>query len=143
MKIRSGLDKLSDTAVKQDARELRHFGLLLGMLVVIVFAGIPYLRRHVILSWPWLIAMVIWVLALAAPDALSQLHRGWIRVGEALGWLNTRVILSLIYVIAIIPIGMVMRLAGRDPMARKFDPAAESYRVASKQRRSSHLEQPF
>jgi hypothetical protein len=113
------------------------------MLVVIVFAGIPYLRRHVILGWPWLIAVVVWVLALAVPGALSHLHRGWTRFGEALGWFNTRIILTLIYVIAIVPIGMVMRLTGRDPMARKFDPSAGSYRVASKQRRSSHLEQPF
>jgi hypothetical protein len=139
----SGPDKLVAPAVTPEARELRRFGLLLGTLVVVVFAGIPFLRHHKISGWPWLVAVVLWAPALAMPAALSYLHRGWTRLGEALGWLNTRVILSLLYLIAVVPIGLVMRLAGRDPMARKFDPAADSYRVPSKQRRSTHLEQPF
>ena len=138
----SGIDQL-EVPVKADPRELRHFGLLLGTLVVVVFAGIPFLRRHVLSGWPWLVAAVLWIPALAMPSALGYLHRGWTRLADVLGWLNTRVILSLLYFIAIVPIGLVMRLAGRDPMKRKFDPAAKSYRVASKQRRSDHLEQPF
>jgi Saxitoxin biosynthesis operon protein SxtJ len=140
---RNGLNQPVIPVVKPEARELRRFGLLLGTLVVAGFAGIPFLRRHVIVGWPWLIAALLWTPALVAPAALHYLHRGWTHLGEALGWLNTRVILSLLYVIAVVPIGMVMRLAGHDPMEREFDPMADSYRVASKQRRSSHLEHPF
>ena len=139
----SGLNMLVTPVVQSEARELRRFGLLLGTLVVVGFAGIPFLRYHVVLGWPWLVAALLWIPALVAPAALHYLHRGWTHLGEALGWLNTRVILSLLYVIAFVPIGLVMRLAGRDPMERNFDPAADSYRVASKPRRSSHLEHPF
>ncbi len=130
-------------STKPEAQELRRFGLLLGTLILVVFAGIPFVRHHAVLAWPWLIAALLWILALAAPAALRYLHRGWTRLGEALGWLNTRVILSLLYIIAVVPIGLLIRLTGRDPMKRKFDSAASSYRVTSKQRRSSHLEQPF
>jgi hypothetical protein len=129
--------------VRPSVRELRRFGLLLGALVVILFAGIPFLRRHLVLVWPWLTAIMLWLPALIAPDVLTYPHRGWTRLGELLGWLNARVILSLLYIIAIVPIGLVMRLAGRDPMQRKFDPTARTYRIASKQRRRDHLEQPF
>jgi hypothetical protein len=129
--------------MKTDARELRHFGLLLGALAVIVFAGIPFLRRHMVVAWPWVMAAMIWVPALIAPGALYYPHRGWTRLGEALGWVNTRVILSLLYFVAVLPIGLVMRLARHDPMQRRFDPGVGTYRVASKHRRSSHLEQPF
>jgi hypothetical protein len=130
-------------ASKPDSRELRHFGLVLGGLIVAIFAGLPLLRRHVILGWPWLIAAALWVLALIAPAVLSYLHRGWTRLGEALGWLNTRVILSLLYIIVVVPIGVVMRLFGRDPMKRKYEPSVDSYRVVSKRREPGHLEQPF
>lgn len=108
-----------------------------------MFAGIPLLRRHIVLRWPWLIAATLWILALIAPRALGYLHRGWTLLGSGLGWLNTRVILSLLYFLAVLPIGVVMRLAGRDPMRRKFEPAASTYRVQSKPRRSDHLEQPY
>jgi Saxitoxin biosynthesis operon protein SxtJ len=134
---------LTAATVKPTVEELRHFGFMLGGLIVVVFAGIPFLRRHVIVVWPWLAAMMLWLPALIAPGALTYPHRGWTRVGEALGWLNARLILSLLYLIAVVPIGLVMRLAGRDPMQRKFDSTARTYRVASKQRRSSHLEQPY
>ncbi|HJU12078.1 MAG TPA: SxtJ family membrane protein [Candidatus Binataceae bacterium] len=136
---RSGLDGQPAST----ASELRHFGFLLGVLIVIVFFGIPLLRRHAIVMWPWLAAIALWIPALVAPHWLHYPQRGWATLGEALGWLNTRVILSLVYFIAVLPIGMMMRLMGRDPMQRKPDAAASSYRVASKQRRSTHLEQPF
>ena len=141
--FRTLLEKLVAHTVKPDTRELRHFGFLLGALVVAIFAGIPFFRRHVMLGWPWLVAVALWLPALIAPAALGYLHRGWTQLGGALGWFNTRVILSLLYVIAVVPIGLIMRLIGRDPMARKYDPALDSYRVPSKQRPSSHLEQPF
>jgi hypothetical protein len=136
---RAGLDNLKAST----ARELRHFGFLLGFLIVLLFSGIPFLRHHTLVVWPWLAAIALWIPALVAPGWLSYSRRGWTALGEALGWLNTRVILSLVYFIVVMPIGLLMRLAGRDPMQRKRDPAASSYRVPSKQRRSSHLEQPF
>jgi hypothetical protein len=129
--------------MKTDAQELRHFGLLLGLLVVIIFAGIPFLRRHMLVGWPWAIAAILWVAALIIPRVLTYPHRGWTRLGEVLAWINTRVILSVLYFVVLMPIGAIMRLVGHDPMQQKFDSARGSYRVASRQRRSSHLEQPF
>jgi hypothetical protein len=135
--------RLMTASVKPTARELRHFGFLLGTLVIIVFAGIPLLRRHLVLAWPWLIAITLWLPALLAPRMLRYPHRGWAMLGEALGWLNTRIILSLLYFLAVLPIGLVMRLAKRDPMQRKLNPAAPSYRINCRPLRSSHLEQPY
>ncbi len=130
-------------AVDADVQELRRFGLLLGALLAAIFGGIPLLRHHSTPVWPWVIGAVLWLGALLAPTALGYLHRGWARLSGALGWINTRVILSLLYAIAVVPIGLVMRLVGRDPMVRKFDPTLESYRIPSKQRSPSHLERPF
>ena len=108
-----------------------------------VFGGIPLLRHHRTPLWPWIVAILLWLAAMLAPAALRQVHRGWTRLGIALGWLNTRVILTLVYAIAVVPIGFAMRLARRDPMARKFDPARESYRVPSRRRPPANLEKPF
>jgi hypothetical protein len=130
-------------SAKADTRDLRHFGLLLGVLFAAVFSGIPLLRHHSVRIWPWAIAAALWLPALFAPTVLSYPHRGWTLLGGVLGWVNTRVILSLLYMIAIVPIGLVMRLLGRDPMLRKIDPALESYRIPSRRRSARHLERPF
>jgi fatty acid desaturase len=130
-------------SVKADLRELRHFGLLLGVLFAVVFAGIPFLRHHSLRIWPWAVAAALWLPALFAPTALGYPYRGWTTLGRAMGWVNTRVILSLLYIIAIVPIGFLMRLLGRDPMRREIDPAVASYRIRSRRRSANHLERPF
>jgi hypothetical protein len=40
-------------------------------------------------------------------------------------------------------VGLVLKLMGKDPMARKFDETAASYRVPSHARRKDHMERPF
>ena len=74
---------------------------------------------------------------------LRYLHSAWTRLGWVLGWVNTRVILTLIFALLIVPLGVVMRLFGRDRMARDLHPAAASYRSIPRQRNASDMEHPY
>ena len=125
------------------AKELRTFGLVLGALFAVFFGVWPLLRHRGGPLWPWIVAGVLWLCALIWPAALSYLHRGWARLGLALGWVNTRVILTLLFAISIVPAGLVMRLCGRDRMARKLDPNCATYRVPSRQRADKDMEHPY
>lgn len=133
---------MTETA-QPNSRELRNFGLLLGAIFAALFGLAPMLRHHSMRLWPWIAAAALWSLALLAPAALRHFHRGWTRLGLALGWINTRVILTLLYAIIITPLGIAMRTLGRDPMARKFEPASASYRVPAKERSHKHMERPY
>jgi hypothetical protein len=124
-------------------KELRSFGLVLGAMFAALFGVWPLLRHRASPSWPWILASLLWILALICPAALSYLHRGWTRLGLALGWVNTRIILTLLFAITIVPAGLMMRLFGRDRMARKLDPDCASYRVPSRQRPDKDMERPF
>jgi hypothetical protein len=124
-------------------KELRSFGLVLGAMFAALFGVLPLLRHRASPSWPWILASLLWILALICPAALSYLHRGWTRLGLALGWVNTRIILTLLFAITIVPAGLMMRLFGRDRMARKLDPDCASYRVPSRQRPDKDMERPF
>ena len=64
-------------------------------------------------------------------------------IGYMLGWVNTRIILGLIYYLVFAPLGLSMRLFGKDSMRRRFEPSAESYRVVKQQRPGSHMKQQF
>jgi hypothetical protein len=72
---------------------------------------------------PWVvmtlvaIAAVLSLLSAVAPAALRPVYRVWMRIGEALGWLNTRILLTLVFFLVVTPIGLVMRLFGRSPIA--------------------------
>jgi hypothetical protein len=124
--------------------ELRNFGLVLGALFAAFFSLLPLLRgHHQVHLWPWCVAAVLWVLALLRPSVLSYLYSAWTRLGWAMGWLNTRIILTAIYALLIVPIGIMMRLCGRDRMGKRFDRQAPSYRVTSRRRPAKDLEHPF
>jgi hypothetical protein len=130
-------------AAKAGAKELRTFGLVLGTLFAAFFGVWPLLRHRGTHLWPWILAGILWLFALIWPTALSYLHRGWTRLGLALGWVNTRIILTLLFTVTIVPVGLVMRLFGRDRLGRKLDRQSASYRVPSRQRDGKDMERPF
>jgi len=123
--------------------ELRTFGLLLGSLFALFFGFIPLaIHRHTRV-WPWIAAILLWTVALTMPSTLRHVHAGWTKLGLWLGWLNTRVILTILYGFMIAPLGLVMRLFGRDRMGRQFEPRAESYRTLNRQRPAHSMEHPY
>ena len=72
---------------------------------------------------PWVvltlvsIAAVLSLLSAVAPRTLHPVYRGWMHLGEALGWLNTRILLTLVFFLVVTPIGLLMRLFGRSPIS--------------------------
>lgn len=65
--------------------------------------------------------------SLAAPALMRPLWRGWIAFGHALGWLNTRLILGILFYLVFTPLGLLFRLVGRDALALRRDPGRSSY----------------
>ena len=53
--------------------------------------------------------------------------KGWIALGQALGWVNSHIILGLVFIVVLQPIAYVMRLTGYDPL-RKRRKGESSYR---------------
>jgi saxitoxin biosynthesis operon SxtJ-like protein len=127
-----------------DKRELRQFGFTIGVIVAVLFGGVlPWLFDRAFPLWPWIVAGVFLGWALILPKTLYPLYRAWIAIGHVLGWINTRIILGLIFYAMILPIGLIMRVFGMDPMRRRFDKSASSYRVQSTNQPKENLERPF
>jgi hypothetical protein len=77
---------------------------------------------------------VLVVAGLLIPTAARAFHTAWMRFAEALGYVNSRVLLTLMYYLAVTPYGLISRLAGRDPLRRRGK-AAESYWIERKKTR--------
>ena len=67
------------------------------------------------------------VLGLLVPAVLKPVYRVWMALAIVLGFVMTRVILSLIFFLAFMPIGLIWRVLRKDPMRRRLDPAVGSY----------------
>ena len=73
------------------------------------------------------LAALLALLAYAAPGLLAPLNRLWATFGRLLHAIASPLVLGILFYGCITPIGLLMRLAGKDPMRRKFEPAAKSY----------------
>lgn len=129
-----------DTVNKQD---LRKFGFILGALFVFIFGMlIPFLVKKNIPTWPFIVAAALWAPAVLFPTLLKGVYRIWMAIGNVLGWINTRIILGLIFFVVLTPIALLKRIFGEDAMKRSFEDC-ESYKIQSDVRTIQHMEKPF
>ena len=106
----------------------RGFGLTVGGILLLIALVRSYLHG---LGWVQYglggIGLGLILLGLDAPGSLSVLNRAWMKLGLLMFKVVNPIVLVLIYGVAMVPIGLLMRLTGRDPLRLKLDPAADSY----------------
>jgi Saxitoxin biosynthesis operon protein SxtJ len=126
-----------------DARQLRSFGLLVGAIFGAIGLWPLLWRQHDPRWWAVVLAVGLVVPALIAPRALAPAYGVWMKLAEVLAWVNTRILLGLVFYGMVTPIGLVMRCLGHDPMRRRYDESLDSYRVTCKARPASHMARQF
>jgi hypothetical protein len=126
-----------------ERKQLRHFGLIVGGLFAVVGLWPAVFRAEGPRLWALALTLVLVVPALAIPRSLAYVHRIWMAAGEVLGWINTRVLLCLIFYGLVTPMGIIMRRLRRDPMRRGFVPGVETYRVLKPSRPGAHMTRQF
>ncbi|MBI3631236.1 MAG: sxtJ [Candidatus Sungbacteria bacterium] len=127
-----------------DKQELRKFGLVIAAGLVLIFGlFLPWQAEKPWPGWPWMVASVFAGTALVLPQALKPLFWLWMKIGHVLGWINTRIILGVIFFILFAPIALVLHLLGKDFMKRRMDASAITYRMESEKLPRERLEKPY
>ena len=94
-----------------------------GVLFFIVFLLIalwPLFKGDSLRIWSLLIAVIFLVLGLLNSKILNPFKRIWIKFGEILGKVIAPIVLSIVYFIVITPIGLLLRIFGKDLLGIKF-----------------------
>ena len=94
-----------------------------GILFFIVFALIsiwPLIQGGSLRIWPIPIAILFLILGLINSKLLNPLNIVWVKFGELLGRIIAPIVMSIIYFFIITPIGLFMRLIGKDLLKIKF-----------------------
>ena len=127
-----------------DNKELRQFGLIFASGIALIFGlFLPWLFEHAWPVWPWITAAILVTTALLLPQALRPVFWLWMKFGHVLGWIITRIILGITFLLLFIPVALVFHLFGKDPMRRRLDPVAKSYRIKSEHLPRERMEKPF
>jgi hypothetical protein len=105
---------------------------LVFTVVFLAIALAPLWKGGNIRWWSVGITLVFLLAALTRPKVLAPLNRLWFKVAMLLARMTNPVTMGIIFFLVITPAALVMRLMGKDPLRRKFDPAAPSYWIERK-----------
>ena len=104
-------------------RKLKEFSYLIGIGFPLIFGYIiPLITGHPFRTWPLWISIPILLSGVFAPTKLQILYISWINVGNVLGWINSKIILGLIFLLVLQPIALIMRIFRYDPLRKKKNP---------------------
>jgi nitrate reductase gamma subunit len=106
-----------------------------GFMFAIVFAlltGIVWFVSGVVNVELIIASAMFTVIALLWPIFLLPLNRLWQKLIRSLGFITNHLVLGVFLYVVITPIGLVMRISGRNPMVSKFQPKANTYFTAVK-----------
>ena len=104
---------------KTSTKKLRQFGIFFGIVFPFLFGVIfPIFHGSNFKYWTLLVGTPILIIGSIRPRFLEYPFKIWIFVGEILGWINSRIILSMIFFIILQPIAFIMKLFKYEPLQR-------------------------
>lgn len=104
----------------------RSFGLVFSV-VFLVIAALPLFTGEGMRIWSLMVSLVLLVVSFTAPLILSPLNRLWTRIGLLLHGIISPIVLGILFFAMVVPMGILMRLFGKDPLRLHFEPGLNSY----------------
>lgn len=107
-------------------KKLREFGFVVGG-VLTALGVFLWLRGKT--TFPYFLLPGIFLIVIGAvfPLALKPFQKAWMTLAVLMGWVMTRVLMTLLFFLAITPISLILRITGRDLLDTKLDVHAKSY----------------
>lgn len=124
------IGKRSLNLIKQEKDKLKEYQTfsLGGSGILLLFATYFYYKQNLPVVYGFVgVAVLFLLIRLVNANWIAPVFNGWIKLAYYLGEINTRILLTLVYILTIIPIGLGMKLFGKDLMDKKIDKNRESY----------------
>ena len=113
--------------IKSGKAKLREFGLTIGIIFIGIFLVFKFLFKKDISINLLAIGSFLVLSGLTFPIILKPFQKVWMGFSVIVGFFMSRVILTILFFIAVTPIGLLMRLFGKDLLDQKIDKNKDSY----------------
>ena len=104
----------------------KSFGVVFS-IVFLIFALYPLTSSASIHIWALAVSAIFLLFAFLAPSILILPNKLWFKFGMLLGSIVAPILMLLVYFITVLPVGLIMRLLGKDILKQKLDKSAKSY----------------
>jgi hypothetical protein len=124
----------------QEIKSLRPFGFFMSAAFFILGAGIPLLKNKEIHPLLTVIACAFLFFTLVYPEALRNVRKWWLILGEKLGLINSRILFTILYLTLFSLVHLVFKMMGRDKFKKKWKGYDSTY---SEKQKISSFADPF
>ena len=104
----------------------KSFGIVFSIFFLII-ALHPLIYNNTIKTWSLVISALFLTLAYLAPKTLTIPNKLWYKFGILLGSIVAPIVMTLVYFTTVVPIGLIMRLIGKDLLKQKLDKSSKTY----------------
>jgi hypothetical protein len=84
--------------------------------ILVIVTGLLALAIIFHLQWLMYIALLVGVASVFSGMAAKGIEWAWIKLATFLGWINSRILLSIIYFVFLLPLAWISRLFTKDPL---------------------------
>ena len=110
-----------------DKTSLKKFAITMGV-GFLALAGLLVIRHKPSVSFTFvIISALFFILGIICASLLKPVYVFWMKLAYVLGWINTRVILVVIFYLVFTPMGIIMRVFGADLLDKRIDKSKASY----------------
>ena len=110
----------------------KSFGIVFSIVFLIV-SLYPLTNFKGISIWALIVSIIFLLLAFLAPKILTLPNKLWFKFGILLGSIIAPIVMAFVYFATVLPIGLIMRLLGKDLLNQKLDKNSKSYWIERKE----------
>jgi carbamoyltransferase len=122
------LDSKRTKGKAEDIRELRKFGFVMAGSFTVISA-ILFIKGSGLLPFSACLSAVFLISASLFPGILRPIERFWMKLASIMGSIMSRILLTLVYFLAVVPTGFLLRIFGMKPLKLDFDTSKKTYWV--------------
>jgi hypothetical protein len=112
--------------IKQSKKDLRKFGLTVGGVLLGISILLFYFEKPTAIYFT-IIGGFLFISGLVIPQILKPLNKIWMGLAIILGFFMSRIIITVLFYIALTPISIIAKLVGKKFMILKFDRSTNTY----------------
>ncbi|MDD5109061.1 MAG: SxtJ family membrane protein [Candidatus Omnitrophica bacterium] len=104
---------------------LKSFGITMGFIFIVI--SVVLFFKHENIFFVAIVSILFFLVAFILPSLLYPLYISWMKLALVLSWINTRLVLFLMFYFIFTPIGVILKLLRKDLLDIKINKAEKTY----------------
>ena len=120
-------------SIKPSKKDLKNFGVTIGFILLMIGAFL-FIREKDSCIYFFSIGSILIIVGVITPVILKSIYKIWMIFAVIIGWIMTRIILSVLFFSIITIIGLFTRLIGKDFLNLKSKSNESYWNIRNKER---------